>query len=460
MSVKKLLTQNLSRASQLSLRKRFGLGLGLMLMPFFLMGISTYLFFEQAITNFEEAQSKDLETRFSISELKGHFSQVRPKVTSLLIGQREPAKFEKIKLQHAKITEEIAGIAAQSPSLDQTQLLVGIGRSWEKVYRAIQSPVLAEAKNQNQIKLIDQIQKDLEEVQQGLDRIDLVLNDIQVADNIKRAQQLKQQERMWIGLITLLAISIAILSAIFLSRSVIRSMQILISGLEKLSEGELDERIQWHIDDEFGRIANAINAMAAKLAQNQQELIEIATLDGLTGVFNRREFNRLLTIEVERSRRDHHPVSMVMVDIDHFKSINDTYGHQSGDVALQWVSSLLKREIRPGDIAARYGGEEFALILPNTDEADAGVVAERIRFKMESELVPLPKGLAIPVTASLGCATFPHVGDSEERLMNAADKALYRAKETGRNRVCHAEPELGELKKELPAKPPIQSALR
>ena len=299
------------------------------------------------------------------------------------------------------------------------------------------------------VELVDQIQKDLDEVQQGFDRIDIVLADIQAVDNLKRARKLKEQERIWIGLITVIAIVLALLSAVLLSRSVFQSMRVLISGLESLSEGELDQRIEWHSQDEFGRVANAINLMAEKLAESQQTLIEIATLDGLTGVYNRREFNRLLTVEIERSRRDHQPVAMVMVDIDHFKSINDTYGHQSGDDALRWVSSLLKREIRPGDIVARYGGEEFALILPNTNGEDAGAVAERIRHKMERELVPIQKGMTISVTASLGCAIFPHVGDSEELLMNAADKALYRAKETGRNRVCHALVGLGNAEREL-----------
>ena len=440
----RFLARYFSDRPQLSLRNRFGLGLGAMLMPFFVLIGSTYMFFEHAISNFEIAESKNLEERFSIAELKTHFSEARPNVNLLLIQPEKTERLEKLRKTHTKIVKEITGILARSPSPYQANLLARIGNSWENVYTTIQDPSVLAKLNDDKIdkltksELLDQIQKDLELVQQGLDGIDVILWNIQFGETQKRARQLKEQARLWIGLMTLFAISIAVLSAIFLSRSVIQSMQTLIQGLEKLSEGDLDERIEWHSDDEFGRVANAINAMAEKLAQSQQALIEIATVDGLTGILNRREFNRLLTVEIERSRRDHHPVSMAMVDIDHFKSINDTYGHQSGDDALQWVAALLKQEIRPGDIVARYGGEEFALILPNTNGEDASIVAERIRDRMANSMIPIQKGLTIAVTASLGCATFPYIGDSEELLINAADKALYRAKETGRNRVCHA----------------------
>jgi diguanylate cyclase (GGDEF)-like protein len=176
--------------------------------------------------------------------------------------------------------------------------------------------------------------------------------------------------------------------------------------------------------------------MAEKLEESQTALRMLATMDGLTGVYNRREFNRWISCEIERSRREGDPVSLIMVDIDYFKKINDTYGHHIGDEALRCVSGLLKQEVRPGDHVARYGGEEFAIILPKTSGTEAMSVAERLRATIEAQPVLLDTGGILNLTASIGFATFPMHANSENMLMTEADKALYRAKQSGRNRVC------------------------
>ena len=462
MSLKPIWIQYVENMPKLSLRNRFALGLGAMLMPFFILVASSFISFERTITSFERAENSTLEKRFPLAELKQSFGQARPTIDSILIEPGQRDRINVLNELNSSISRQIKKLLnpkMQTP--EQYGLLMGIEKSWQQVYAStLQYPQPlkeSEAEPMTRSEIVDQIHEELDEALNGVDRIEILIAHIQTSDNLKLARSLKRQQRYFISMASLIAVTLALLSALLLSRSVLNSMQILIKGLERLSEGNLDKRIEWSNDDEFGRLARAINHMAEKLAQSQQALIEIATLDGLTGVYNRREFNRLLTIEVEKSRRDSAPVSMVMVDIDHFKSINDTYGHQSGDDALRWVSALLRQEIRPGDIAARYGGEEFALILPNTRAEEAAGVAERIRARMEREEVPIQNYPPISVTASLGCATFPYIGDSEELLMNAADKALYRAKETGRNRVCHAQmntaslpQNIQQLQKKLP----------
>lgn len=168
------------------------------------------------------------------------------------------------------------------------------------------------------------------------------------------------------------------------------------------------------------------------------KLRELATTDELTGICNRREANRLLKKETMRFRRYGNPVAVLLLDIDYFKSVNDTYGHQIGDEVLKWVAAKLGDSVRTVDTAARYGGEEFIVILPQTDRADAFVIAERARqniaekpfiFEQESG-----QTINIPVTASIGVATAENAC-SEEEIVEAADEALYRAKHAGRNRV-------------------------
>ncbi len=176
--------------------------------------------------------------------------------------------------------------------------------------------------------------------------------------------------------------------------------------------------------------------MASKLEQSQAELKDLASIDGLTGVYNRREFQQQLKAEVERSRRYGRSCSLLMVDIDHFKSVNDTYGHQAGDEALRATAALIKREVRSGERVARYGGEEFAVILPETSGSSAAAMAERLRDVIATQAIPITQGQTLNLTVSVGTATFPEDAWSPDTLIFAADQALYAAKHAGRNRVC------------------------
>jgi diguanylate cyclase (GGDEF)-like protein len=158
----------------------------------------------------------------------------------------------------------------------------------------------------------------------------------------------------------------------------------------------------------------------------------MARTDGLTAVANRRTFDVVLGREVERAARRDHPLSLVMVDIDHFKRLNDTYGHQAGDDALRAVATALTRVCRDGDTLARYGGEEFAIILPFCESAGALALAERLRGAVAEAAT------IVPVTASLGVATMPDHGRGTVELLQAADAALYQSKQLGRDRVTVA----------------------
>ncbi|MGM9513929.1 GGDEF domain-containing protein [Roseateles sp. DB2] len=166
-------------------------------------------------------------------------------------------------------------------------------------------------------------------------------------------------------------------------------------------------------------------------------LCDLSSKDALTHLDNRRSFEMALSREVDRVARSGEPALLLVLDIDHFKAVNDTYGHAAGDVVIQGVAKALMQTVRPMDTVARVGGEEFAIILPNCPATFGITVAERIRETVESLPIPVTAGQSLQVTVSLGGAFAPQwVRSSALLWMERADRQLYRAKAEGRNRAC------------------------
>ena len=162
---------------------------------------------------------------------------------------------------------------------------------------------------------------------------------------------------------------------------------------------------------------------------------DMASHDGLTNLYNYRKFHSLLKDEIIRSQRFNRPVSLLMLDIDHFKQVNDTYGHQAGDAVLKVISELLMNQSRAVDRVSRYGGEEFMIILPETDVTLAMMIADRLRAAVEGWDFDIGGGKVINITISVGVAVYPKHADSVEALVKASDVTLYAAKNAGRNRI-------------------------
>jgi len=166
-------------------------------------------------------------------------------------------------------------------------------------------------------------------------------------------------------------------------------------------------------------------------------LCDLSSRDALTGLANRRQFELALSREVDRVARAGEPALLLMVDVDHFKHVNDTHGHHAGDEVLKAVALRLTECVRPMDTLARFGGEEFAMILPNCSPTFGQTVAERVRQKVELQAIPMALSLSISVTISLGGAFAPQwVRSSAALWIERADRQLYRAKAEGRNRAC------------------------
>ncbi len=183
-------------------------------------------------------------------------------------------------------------------------------------------------------------------------------------------------------------------------------------------------------------VVSAIAALRAndRAAEATAELQRIAATDALTGLWNRRHLLERLEAEIGRSRRNGRPLCVAILDVDHFKRVNDLHGHPAGDEVLRALAGLIRESVRSSDVVARMGGEEFAILMPETDRAQAGLVCERLRERVELSPVPLPSGAALTVTLSTGIALMAGE-EASEALISRADVALYDAKAEGRNRV-------------------------
>ncbi len=198
------------------------------------------------------------------------------------------------------------------------------------------------------------------------------------------------------------------------------------------------------IYDDHGKLLAVVETLRDMSSHKraQTELERMASHDGLTGVVNRRGFDDKLQQEWSRASREALPLALIMLDVDHFKRFNDSYGHQAGDECLKQIATTLTQALlRPFDVVARYGGEEFALILPSIDADGASKVAQRILDAVAALGIPhsgAEDGQHVTVSLGVAAAT-PHSGMSHEQLIQEADRALYHAKHTGRNRaVLHS----------------------
>ena len=185
------------------------------------------------------------------------------------------------------------------------------------------------------------------------------------------------------------------------------------------------------IVQELASLSRDLRRKNLALQKANETINELMRTDPLTGLANRRHLNEQLAQLISLGLRHHDSFSLIMADIDKFKSVNDTWGHDQGDLVLKEFAAIMKKQCRQEDLPARFGGEEFLILLPRTDLKQATIIAERIRIHLESAL---PLGAEWPVTASFGIARFAEQ-DDQDSLLKKADLALYQAKEGGRNQT-------------------------
>jgi diguanylate cyclase (GGDEF)-like protein len=234
--------------------------------------------------------------------------------------------------------------------------------------------------------------------------------------------------------------AVGALVARVLSGEAVEGLEISVQGANGQRRDVLSNSFPLHSPQ--GDVLGGINASMDITKRRQQEeqlkqvnlqLLNLAMTDGLTGLKNYRAFKERLAEEFTRAHRYQTPLSLILLDVDHFKTYNDSFGHPAGDIALKAVADLLQATARDSDFVARYGGEEFAVLLPHTDEEAARISAERLRSAIEQGQWPHR-----PLTASIGVATLIPDYTDPAVFLSVTDQALYTAKAQGRNRAIHA----------------------
>lgn len=255
---------------------------------------------------------------------------------------------------------------------------------------------------------------------------------------------LREQDALGVAASIAFSISIGlaiILSVVFASR-ISRPVGQLTAATRHIANGNLDYTIAIDSGDEIGELAKSFNQMVSSLKESQSRLLKRANTDGLTGLYNHRYFQERLNQELKRAIRYGRPLALIMIDVDGFKTINDTMGHPAGDTILQKIAQTISENIREIDIATRYGGDEFAVILPETDLKEAMQTAERIRTMMDNgnpDASDIPSQVPVVprVTVSIGVAVCPRHAKQRDSLLAAADIAMYHAKHVSQNAVCN-----------------------
>ncbi|OOY34617.1 diguanylate cyclase [Solemya velum gill symbiont] len=272
-------------------------------------------------------------------------------------------------------------------------------------------------------------------------RID-AMHDVSKAINEAIDQQIQERlavslQRLTIYIVTLLVIVIlAIYLGVTLQRRVAGVLGNMADDIGRMHEKQrYDRKLSVTGNDELATLANAFNLLMSELNQRQKQLQEQARTDPLTGINNRRQFYRLGEPEVDRSHRYGRPLSLLILDADHFKQVNDTYGHGVGDHILIALATGLEQSLRSSDIPARFGGEEFVVLMPETPSDTANEIAERLRAMVAERIVVTSTGERVSVTISIGVSSLQPEDTDLDQMIKRADRALYRAKEAGRNRV-------------------------
>ena len=420
-----------------SLRTRLVLGTGAMLLPLLTLAVVGYLLFQSVTVGMDQVVNRVFNQLVPVAELNAAVQRNRYLVGDAVI-RHKPAAVEEYGALTEKIDNAFGRLDGKETGLrtDLVRDLEHARATWHHIARAGSEHL---AQSSTPPGAADSIRSSYGTLAQELRHIHTdILQEI--AFQRTQARRAQRHVIVLIGAMALVGLLVAIAAAVVLARTILTPLADLNRAAERFGAGDLQFRVERLPRHELGRVARTFNDMADTIERHQMSLQHMAIRDALTGLYNRREFKARLGVELERARRYSHPFAVLLIDIDHFKAVNDTYGHPAGDQVLVAVAGALRDGMRPVDTVARYGGEEFAVILAEIRAEAAVAMAERLR----EQVAALPVGLGadeVRVTISIGVAAFPQHGGRTDTLMQQADQALYAAKGSGRDRVVLADPD-------------------
>lgn len=435
--------KNLIESFRTSLRFRMTAGMAVMLLPLLVLGIGNILSAQRVTQALDAVARTEREALRPLTDLqKLVLESAGPPSDYLILGSRaEATLFEFLARQTDEAFTALmasSAFAGKQPRmlLDEAYAEWSQARAVGTAIHSIPRPV-GNAAAGVRMKVFDA------HIGRTTEILDSLYRHIQSTIERQRtaAGALQQRTTVFLAVIFLSAMGIAIAAGYLLSRSFVLPVRVLQDGSFEFSQGG-------HLFREALRGGDAIVSLEQALNTNALRL----EYDGLTGAYTRQEFERRFKNEMRRSARYGHSFTLLVVDIDRLMLMNDAHGHAAGDDVLRIVTARLLEEVRSADTIARYSGEEFAVIMPETGAEGAHLVAERLRSAIAAEPVTASRGGSLPVTVSIGSATFPRDGRAGNELVAAAYAALFAAKAAGRNRVISYESSLA------PAAPPCEPA--
>ena len=425
---------------RLSLKQRLSLGMAILVVPLLLIATGGYLLFQYAVETLEASHEEVQNEMMPVLRLQELLLLAQMPANDYLIHGRRDEREKFAKLRHA-VEAAYADVAtAPFERLEKRGFVERSRKEWETGLRlseeilALHSPIGNSAGAELMIRMDERLQT-------ASDQLKMV-TELGLAEMSSRHALI---HRLDLQLSLIIIVFLALLTlVVFVGMSLVRQwilapLEQLRMAAEQYGTGNLAHRIPVQGRDEIDQVAETFNQMAATLAQDRQILHDLAVHDQLTGLFNVREFHRLLDLEITRAQRYAHPLAVLMVDIDHFKSVNDQYGHPAGDVVLRNVAERIRVSLRPNDVSARYGGEEFIVLLPETDTPGAQAMGERLCAAVRATAVRVSADVQPAITVSVGYAVYPRDATEDSELIALADRALYAAKRTGRDRCCGPE---------------------
>lgn len=419
-----------------SLRTRFIVGMAIMFLPLVVLGIGAFFSLQSTVGAFDQVVKEVVDGMVPIVHLQILVMRAsKPSNDYIIHG--DPAERERFVLLSREVDQTFEEALAAPFALKEYQTMVQVARDEWQQAQTVSKAILTvpqERGNSATPGEMKRLETHINHVVGTLDQIHYLLHR-EINKRLALAHAAKRRILLIIVSVFGVALGASVLAGTALARSILLPLKALEEGADRFGEGNLSHRVTLITKDELGQLARGFNAMAEKLEKSQAALQYLSIRDDLTGLYNRRHFHLLLKDEVERWRRYGRPFSLLMLDIDHFKAINDTYGHQAGDEALRTAAALVNRAVRPVDRVCRYGGEEFAIILSETSSSGGLAMAERILEVMGTQTIFVDQGQAVNLTVSIGAASFPEDARSEDDLIISADRALYAAKHAGRNRV-------------------------